>query len=240
MDPHQAELVTVVSHAEDGRILQYVKQLVPLTEADRMKAAARLRAEEKKAATLLKDTDGWLEKAHAPAPERKPAAPAARPAPQQQRTAPRAPAVMARAEGDPVDGVAPVRDVLAPARAVAKRKQQLAAARKKQAEVVAEAKALILAKTKEAATVSGKAIGRAVMTNLIERVPPGHMAANVDKSLDEIMHRSLQHLRDQEWYPTVSYPEFGETFAKSFWVAANEAVTEYNDKPKPKTCQLEQ
>jgi hypothetical protein len=226
MNEATAELTTVVSYSEDGRIHQFIKNLIPVTEADRMKAAARLRAEEKKAAALLENTDAILEKAHAPAPAEQNPAPAARPAPvPQQRAVPRAPAVASP------DDVVPARDALVPARVVAEAKRkraQLEAGRKKQAEVVAEAKALISAKTKEAATISGKAIGRAVMKDLIERVPAGSMAANVDKSLDEIMGRSLQQLREHKWYPTVSYPEFGETFAKAYWIGAAEAVAEFN------------
>jgi hypothetical protein len=115
MNANEAELVTVVSHSEDGRILQYIKNLIPVTEADRMKAAARLRAEEKKAAALVKDTDALVEKAaHLPSTP----APAARPVPQ-QRAAPRAPAVIAPAESAEVDAVVPARDAVVPARLVA-------------------------------------------------------------------------------------------------------------------------
>jgi hypothetical protein len=236
MNESQAELTTVISHLPDGRIHQFVKTPIRLADAEQMRVKARLEAEEFRAKVVLEKTDAVLASV-APAP-----APAARPIPQ-QRTAPRAPAVMARAEGDPIDAIVPARDALVPARVVAaaKRKQQLAALEGKRAALLAQAKALISAKTKEAAAVSGRAIGRAVMNDLIERVPPGHMAANVDRSLDEIMGRSLQQLREQKWYPTASYPEFGETFAKSFWLGAAEVVTEYNSKHKqPAPCQPEE
>jgi hypothetical protein len=61
------------------------------------------------------------------------------------------------------------------------------------------------------------------------------MASNVDRSLDEIIGRSLQQLREQQYYPTVGRPEFGDTFAKAFWVGANEAVAEYNKLKQPAT-----
>src|SRR5262245_59269608 len=116
MNQGVAELTTVVSYTDDGRICQFIKNLIPVTEADRMKAAARLLSEEKKAALLLERIDTLLERAHAPASVQKPA-PAARPLPQ-QRAAPRA----APVADD--DVVVPVRDVLVPARVAAKRKRQ--------------------------------------------------------------------------------------------------------------------
>jgi hypothetical protein len=239
MNESQAELTTVISHLPDGRIHQFVKTPIRLAEAEQMRVKALLAAEEFKAKALLENTNAILEKAQTLAPSEQKPAPAARPVPQQRGervSIDTASATRAAPIASPDDdAVVPVRDAVVPARVVAeakRKKAQLAAERKKQAEVVAEAKALISAKTKEAATISGKAVGRAVMKDLIDRIPPGHMAANVDKSLDEIMGRTLQQLRDQKWYPTVSWPEFGETFEKAFWVAANEAVTEFNTKPK--------
>jgi hypothetical protein len=234
MDPHTAELVTVVSHSEDGRILQYIKNLIPVTEADQMKAAARLRAEEKKAAALVRDTEALVEKAHAPAPtsDRKPTAPAARPAPvPQQRAAPRAAPIASP------DDVVPVRDVLAPARGATKRKPQgkpdLVAEIRKLPE--AERKAFLAKATKLLSNYTiadGKGFGQAAMKILIDRTPPGHKASNVDRSLESMVRFGIKRLQDNKQYPLAQWPEWPALFERGFWAGCNEAVAEYNDKPK--------
>jgi hypothetical protein len=238
MNANEAELVTVVLHSEDGRILQYIKNLIPVTEADRMKAAARLRAEEKKAAALVKDTDALVEKAaHLPSTSEQ--KPAARPAPvPQQRAVPRAPAVMASV-ADP-DAVVPARDAVVPARVVAAAKRR----REQDAQFAAERRKKLEAEQREAAAKArkilseytikdGKQVGRALMLDLIDRTPPGHQASNVDKALDEIMRRTLKKLQDHKDYPLTKWPEFPAFFERGFWLGANEAVTEFNNKPKP-------
>jgi hypothetical protein len=242
MDPHTAELVTVVSHSEDGRILQYIKNLIPVTEADQMKAAARLRAEEKKAAALVRDTDALVEKAaHLPPPEQKPTAPAvARPEPQ-QRAVPRAPAARAPAEGAAADAIVPARVA-----AAAKRKQQekpsLEARLRKLPD--AERKAFLAKATKILAkhTIDdGKEVGRTAMKVLIDRTPPGHTASNVDKSLESFLRFGLKRLQDNAKYPLAKWPEFPAFFERGFWLGANEAVAEYNSKHKQSApCQPEQ
>jgi hypothetical protein len=240
MNANEAELVTVVAHTEDGRIFQYIKNLIPVTEADRMKAAARLRAEETKAAALVKDTDALVGKAHAPSTSEQKPAPAARPVPQ-QRVAPRAPAVMAPAASDPVDAVVPARDAVVPARVAAaakRRKQQdvqLAADVSQIKAALMEAKALISKKTVEAATYAGKEVGKAIMKKALDSIPadaPPGARLSVDlKQLEARLWSALQQLREQKYYPTVNTREFCVAFAKAGVVAVREAIAEFGFTP---------
>jgi hypothetical protein len=238
MNANEAELVTVVSHSEDGRILQYIKNLIPVTEADRMKAAARLRAEEKKASALVKDTDALVEKAHAPATsEQKPAA-AARPV----RALPR-PSV------PPTPPIA--RPVTLTAHAEAKRKQaKIAAARKEfyadmaqlkadlaQARAdIAEGKALISKKTIEVATDAGKECGRRVMKKALDGIPadtPPEATLSVNgKALQAAAEQMYKHLCAANYYWTVKSAEFAQTFAEAFMLGVREAAAEFESTPR--------
>jgi hypothetical protein len=217
MNESQAELTTVISHLPDGRIHQFVKTPIRLAEAEQMRVKARLEAEEFRAKVVLQKTDAVLASVEK-------AAPVARPVPQ-QRAVPRAPAVMAPAASDPVDAVVPARDALVPARVMAERRKKLEA---EQRVAVAKAKELL----SEYTIRDGKQVGRALMLDLIDRTPPGHQARNVDRALDEIMGRALKQLQDHKDYPLARWPEFSAFFERGFWLGANEAVAEYNNKPK--------
>jgi hypothetical protein len=209
MDAHQAELVTVISHTEDGRIREYIKNLIPVTEADRMKAAARLRAEEQKVAALVRDTDALLARAHSPStPE--PAA-AARLVPQQQRAAPHAAPTPA------------ARPVTLTAHAEAKRRQA-------QLERI---KTEIEATRREAGAYAGKEAGKAVMVATLgilrAKVPPGTRGYIEGKQLGLSMQKTLKLLHKR--FPTVNKPEFNEAFADAFMLGVHEAVANFEANP---------
>jgi hypothetical protein len=247
MDPNQAELTTVLEHDASGRILRFVKTVVTAAAAESMKAKALLRAEEMKAAALVRDTSALVERAHSNDAsthhlEKTPVA--ARPVPQ-QRAVPRAPAVTAPAESGADDAVVPVRDAVVRARVVAaakRRKEQearLAAARREtEARIDAlrktrnELQAIVSAKATQVATVNGKEVGRVVMLDLLARIPPGHKASNVDNSLEAPMRSALEQLREQiplaKWHA-----EFPAAFEKAFWIGVADAVAEFNKLNQP-------
>ena len=238
MDANTAELTTVLEHDASGRILRFVKTVVTAAAAESMKAKALLRAEELKAATLLKDTDGWLEKAHAPAPSEQKPAPAARPVPQ-QRTAPRVAPVASHDD----DAVVPARDALVPARLVAeakRKKAQLAAERKKleaeRAELLATAKAFISKRTKEIATYVGTGVGRAFMQKALDAIPAdtppdAKLSVNV-KPLEAAMQSTYKQLVEYKYCPTVTTAEFAKTFAEKFWLGVREAAADFESTPR--------
>jgi hypothetical protein len=224
MNANEAELVTVIAYSEDGRISQFIKNLIPVTEADRMKAAARLRAEERKAAELVKDTDALVGKAAHLPPEQKPTAPAAaRPA---QKTVPQRAVSRAPIAAADEDVVATARDATIPARVVAERKK-LEAAR---GELLSQAKALISKKTVEHATYAGKEIGTAVMKAALENIPadapPGTKLSVNLEWLDAMSWKALQRLRDIKYCATVHTREFLLAYAKAFVSGCREVIAE--------------
>jgi len=238
MNENQAELTTVLEHDASGRILRFVKTVVPLAVAESMKAKALLRAEELKAATLLQDADSIIEKAQAPAPasERKPTAPAAPRPVTQQRAAPRAAAISSP------DDVVPVRDATVPARQVAKLKraqlevERIRATIAETKALMAEAKALISKKTIEAATYAGKECGRASMKAALARIPasvPAGTRLEIEgKQFKAIICGAWQQLCDQKYCPTVHTHEFGQAFADAFAVGVQDAVAEFESTPR--------
>src|SRR6266516_538505 len=60
MPLNMGELVTVVQHDPEGRIVQFIKTPIPLGEAEEMKAAALAENERKKDVALLRDTNALL------------------------------------------------------------------------------------------------------------------------------------------------------------------------------------
>jgi hypothetical protein len=238
MNPNEAELVTITSHLPDGRIHQFVKTPIRLAEAEQMKVKARLEAEEFRAKTLLQSTDAVLASVEKPAPA---PAPAARPAPQ-QRAIPRAPAVMARAEGDPVDAVVPARDAVVPAHVVAadkKRKEkqeQLAALRREHEAFKAEALAFFSKKTREIATYVGTGVGRAFMQKAIDSIPadtPPTAKVSVDgTSIEAAMQSTYKQLVEAKYCPTVKTKQFAQTFVEAFMVGVRETAAKFESTPR--------
>jgi hypothetical protein len=233
MDPNTGELTTVIEHDASGRILRFVKEIVPLATVKSMKAKALLRAEEMKAAALVRDTDGIIEKAKSPPAlvEQK----AARPVPQ-QRVAPRAAPVASPDD----DAVVPARDTLVPARVVAaaKRKLQEKSNLADQIRKLPEAERKeFLVKARNALSKytieDGRHMGRVLMKDLIDRTPPGHKVVNVDKALDATMRLGLKRLQDDKRYALTEWPEFPPLFERGFWLGANEAVDEFNKLKQP-------
>jgi hypothetical protein len=243
MNEHQAELVTVLAHKEDGRIFQYIKNLIPVTEGERLKAAARVSAEEKKAAAMLQDANRFIEKLHEPrenathrallekacrpsaalAPAPQPSPP---PQPQPQQASP-SPAVRSHRERS-----TELRDLVRLAAAIRRDKAkdraeslawrtQYEAKRKEIDEIVAaRAAEWAAAQTAINADYSGREVGRAFMASLIAKTPSGCRVLNVDKTLDEPMRNALKQLQDQN--------EFAPAFEKAFWQGAHEAVEQFN------------
>jgi hypothetical protein len=168
MDPNSAELTTVLEHDASGRILRFVKTVVTAAAAESLKAKALLAAEEKKAAAILQDTDGWLAKAKSPGElATSTPAPAARPVPQQRAMAP----VASRLQSEQnVQNVSRGGPVTLKANAEAKRRatQAQLEAKRIQATIaetkalMAEAKALISARATKAGTYAGAQTGRDV------------------------------------------------------------------------------
>jgi hypothetical protein len=78
----------------------------------------------------------------------------------------------------------------------------------------------------------GKRMGRVLMKDLIDRTPAGHKVSDVDKALDATMRLGLKRLQDHEGYSLTGLPEFPTLFERGFWLGANEAVAECNNKPK--------
>src|SRR5437764_2486881 len=98
---NMAVLVTVVEHDCEGRIVRFVKTLIPLGDAEELKAAAALDNKRKRDKAVLRDTEALLASAKAlrlaaprrvdddkPAEEVPPALPAVKSLPQPTLPAP--------------------------------------------------------------------------------------------------------------------------------------------------------
>jgi hypothetical protein len=220
MNANEAELTVVLEHDASGRILRFVKTVIPLAAAESMKAKAVLAREEMKVAALLQDTDAVLERAHAPSTSEPAAAAvaAARPVPQQRVARP------------PVSTRAPAasRPVTLTAHAEAKRREQ--------AQLDAQRiKAEIEATRREVGAFAGKEAGKAVMIQTLgilrATVPPGTKGYIEGKQIDLSMQETLQLLHKR--YPAVNTPEFNAAFAHAFTLGVHEAVAHFEANPAP-------
>jgi hypothetical protein len=219
VDASQAELVTVISHTEDGRIFQYVKNLVPVTEGERLKAAARLRNEEREADKLLKNTRSLIEKAREP-----------QAAPRQHPTVRHVP----QRSVIPL----PVRRPTIEEQQAANAKE-LAALQKQSAELQAEIIKLTAARAKEAASIAGQQFGRDVVRKLTEIGRASGPNATVRLGPDKLraaMHGALKELYDADYdSPSARQPEFAPAFAAAFHHGIAEAVAEFNQQTRATT-----
>jgi len=67
------------------------------------------------------------------------------------------------------------------------------------------------------------------MLDLLNRTPPGSKASNVDKALQVPMQSALTQFEAK--YPLVAkWDGFAAAFERGFWLGANDAVAEHNNR----------
>jgi hypothetical protein len=291
MDPHTAELTTVIEHDASGRIRKFVKYNVPLDCVPGLKAVARLREEENEADKLIKSSeelraslhDKDRQKAVIEALKEKaklPSAPA--PAPMPAPQLPPTPAPLPQPSPSPTTHVihhhlvtpqpthralkadTPKREThqhwvneqaeryrqhkLNPpkrhggAMVHSARQAIMADVRKEMASVEAcieESKQVleaIVSRTIGIATRDGKSAGRAVMSKLLELVPPDTPNTATVTFKGEAIQSAMQQVYDQlcssDYCGGVRTVEYAKAFSEAFMLGVHEVKREFETTPR--------
>jgi hypothetical protein len=233
MDGDFAELTEVIDHFADGRTRKFIKTRINRSDVVALRAQAHAKNERAACEELLKDTRRLIERANAPKPEPRTLAPpevglmpiprpAPAPAPQPKQPSP-SPAVDRRSHAV---RSSELRELALLARdLVALNRETRALRRRDNAQLLAAHEAEQAAVN---ADYAGRLIGKAVMLALINQVPPGHRASNVDKAMDERCQVALSCLQQQQ-YRGSDRPDFAPAFAKAWWLGCHEAFEEFNN-----------
>jgi hypothetical protein len=219
MDQHTGELTVVIKHDDQGRILEFVKTMIPIGTANELKEAASAVNERKKDEALLQKANAVL--AQARAANQAAAAKAVKPAKTEKIAALPAPPV--------IQPVTP------------KRKKEPAKEPKQNSVLDLLASKIndsvfVMSVMKECAARDGSQIAKTLISKMLEpheTSPAGTRADVRQHDLAELSRKILAQLREQKCF-SVRSPEAADTFCRAFVAGAQDEVNEFNSRKDPR------